>query len=214
MFDYNGGNYGGTYHTENGQVMSVALSRLVQASNGGWKPTSASDEVTVFAESENSIVRKVASGLSEFWSGFTSGSPGVGRDFVFDNNNAIGLGIGIWEPGFGAAWDAVRAAPGAYTNGAKVFAKTGGAGLVGLNVALTTYTLVNEYKNGRLDTHSIVNGVVTGIGVGLTAAGLVVSAPAIAIAGAAIGIGYGIAQVSGIDNLIDSKWGFNKKTPK
>lgn len=142
------------------------------------------------------------------------GSPGGGKDFIYDNNNAIGLGIGIWEPAFGAAWDAVRAAPGAYTNGAKVFAKAGGAGLVGLNVALTTYTLVNEYQNGSFNTHSIVNGVVTGIGVGLAVAGLVVSAPAIAIAGAAIGIGYGIAQVAGIDGWIDGNWGFNNKTPK
>jgi len=140
--------------------------------------------------------------------------PGSQSDFIYDNNNAIGLGIGIVEPGFGAAWDAVRAAPGAYTNSAKIISKAGGIGLVGLNVALTGYTLYNEKQNGTFNTHSIVNGAVTVVGVGLTITGLVISAPVVAIIGAGVGIGYGIAQVSGIDGWIDSNWGFNNKTPK
>jgi VIT1/CCC1 family predicted Fe2+/Mn2+ transporter len=131
---------------------------------------------------------------------------------VYDNNNAIGLGVGVLEPGFGAAWDAVRAAPGAYTNVAKTIAKVGGAGLVGLNVALTYHTISTEIDNGKFNTHSIVNGVVTGIGVGLTVTSLVITAPvwgtALAVTGAVVGVGYGIAQVAGIDGWIDSNWGF------
>jgi len=82
----------------------------------------------------------------------------------------------------------VRAAPGAYTNGAKIISKVGGAGLVIANVGLTSYTLLNEYQNGSFNTHSIVNGAITVIGVGLTITGLVVSAPVVAIVGA--GCGY------------------------
>jgi hypothetical protein len=41
-------------------------------------------------------------------------------------------------------------------------------------------------------THSIINGTVTVVGVGLIAAGLVVSAPVIGIIGAGIGITYGL----------------------
>lgn len=85
---------------------------------------------------------------------------------------------------------------------------------MGLNVALTGYTLYNEKQNGTFNTHSIVNGAVTVVGVGLTITGLVISAPVVAIIGAGVGIGYGIAQVSGIDGWIDSNWGFNNKTPK
>lgn len=139
---------------------------------------------------------------------------GRGSDFIYDNNNAIGLGIGIVEPGFGAAWDAARAAPGAYTNSAKIISKAGGIGLVSLNVALTGYTLYNEKQNGTFNTHSIVNGAVTVVGVGLTITGLVISAPVVAIIGAGVGIGYRIAQISGIDGWIDSNWGFNNRTPK
>jgi hypothetical protein len=135
-----------------------------------------------------------------------------GSDFIYDNNNSIGLGIGILEPGFGAAWDAVRAAPGAYTNGAKIVAKVGGAGLVGVNVALTGYTINKELSNGTFNTHSIVNGAVTVVGAGLTVVGLIASAPAVAIIGAGIGITYGIAQIAGADAWIDDQtnnWGKN-----
>jgi hypothetical protein len=45
---------------------------------------------------------------------------GPGSDFLYDNNNALGLGLTILEPGFGAGLDAVVAAPGLYTNGAKI----------------------------------------------------------------------------------------------
>jgi len=159
-------------------------------------------------------IRTSISSSSQFFSSATNGSvPGSGSDFLYDNNNAIGLGIDMIEPGFGAAWDAVRAAPGAYTNGAKIAAKAGGVALVGANVALTTYTLVSEYQNGTFNTHSIVNGAVTVVGVGLTITGLVISAPVVAVIGAGIGIGYGISQIAGSDAWIDSNWGFNK-TPK
>jgi hypothetical protein len=53
MFDYNGGYYGGQYHTENGKVVSVALSSLAQAGNGGWLSTSQT-VVTVFGEAQAS----------------------------------------------------------------------------------------------------------------------------------------------------------------
>ncbi len=109
----------------------------------------------------------------------------------------------ILEPGFGASWDVVRSNPAASTNGAKIISKAGGAGLVGLNVALTYHTISTEVDNGQFNTHSIVNGVVTGIGVGLTVTGLVITAPvwgtALAVTGAVVGGGYGIAQVAGID---------------
>jgi hypothetical protein len=53
MFDYNGANYGGNYHTENGQVTSIAFSSVVQAANGGWKPNGAT-EISVFGQSSGS----------------------------------------------------------------------------------------------------------------------------------------------------------------
>jgi RHS repeat-associated protein len=127
-------------------------------------------------------------------------------DFIYKNNDALGLALSTIEPGFGAAWDVVRAAPGAYTASAKVLAKGGGIALVGLNVALTGYTLYSEKQDGTFDTHSIVNGAVTVVGVGLTITGLVISAPVVAVIGAGVGIGYGIAQVAGIDGWIDSNW--------
>ena len=55
---------------------------------------------------------------------------------------------------------------------------------------LTTYPLISEAKNGTFNTHSIVNGVVTGIGVGLAVTGLVITAPvwgtALAVTGAVV----------------------------
>ena len=54
MFDYNGANYGGNYHTENGQVTSIAFSSVIQAANGGWKPNGAT-EISVFGEYQNNI---------------------------------------------------------------------------------------------------------------------------------------------------------------
>ncbi len=135
-----------------------------------------------------------------------------GSDFIYDNNNSLGLAIGILEPGFGAAWDAVRAATNAYTNGAKIISKVGGAGLVVANAALTGYTIKKELDNGKFNTHSIVNGAVTATGVVLVGAGLVLSAPVIAVVGAGLGIGYGIAELAGFDDWIDTKtdnWGQN-----
>jgi len=136
-----------------------------------------------------------------------------GKDFIFDNNNTIGLGLGIWEPAFGAAIDATKG--GGFTKAATIGVKGAGYGLVGLNVGLTTYTVVNEIQNDTFNTHSIVNISVTTIGVGLTVAGALITAPiwgtALAVTGAVLGVGYGIAQVSGIDSWIDNNWGFNNK---
>jgi hypothetical protein len=55
--------------------MSVALSRLVQGSNGGWKPTSANDEVTVFRESTSSNGRLNVAAIN-FFSENTAKGPG------------------------------------------------------------------------------------------------------------------------------------------
>lgn len=43
--------------------------------------------------------------------------------------------------------------------------------------------------------------MVTVVGAGLAFTGLVISAPVVAIVSAGIGIGYGIAQIAGIDFL-------------
>ena len=142
--------------------------------------------------------------------GSSVSTTGAQTDFIYRNNNVIGLGIGILEPGFGAAIDAVRG--GAFTRGATIFARGGGGVLVGINIAVTYHTISTEIDNGKFNTHSIVNGIVTGIGVGLTVTGLVITAPvwgtALAVSGAVVGVGYAIAQASGIDEWIDSKWGF------
>lgn len=143
-------------------------------------------------------------------------------DFVYDNNNTLGLGLSILEPGLGAALDAVVANPGLYTNGAKILGAVGGSTVIGANVGLTGYTLYKEKQRGELNTHSYVNAVVTGVsaaatGIGLAIAGgaIVVTSPVwgtgLLIGGAVLGVGYGIAQVAGIDEWIDSNWGMKKK---
>jgi RHS repeat-associated protein len=185
--------YAGLFFTKNDKVVAAITRESVPGADGGYVEVPGGHQVMFFAG---------------------EGNNGSRSDFIYENNNSIGLAIEVVEPGFGTAWDAVRAAPGAYTNGAKIISKVGGIGLVGVNVALTGYTLYNEKQNGTFNTHSIVNGAVTVVGLGITITGLVISAPAVAIIGAGIGIGYGIAQLSGIDDWIDSNWGFNNKTPK
>jgi hypothetical protein len=131
-------------------------------------------------------------------------------NFLYDNNSAIGLAISTIEPGFSAGWDAVRRNPTIYTKSAANIAKSLGAGIVIANVALTGYVLNEELESGTYNTHTFVNVGVATVGVVLTAAGIVSTAPALAIGGAVIGIGYGIATVAGFDEWIDNStnnWG-------
>jgi RHS repeat-associated protein len=132
-------------------------------------------------------------------------------NFLYDNNSAIGLAISTIEPGFSAGWDAIKANPTKYTNGAKFITKVASRGLVGLNVGLTYVTIRSEIQNGKFNTHSIVNAGVTVLGVGLVVTGAVITAPALGVIGAVVGVSYGIAQVAGVDDYIDSNWGFNNK---
>jgi hypothetical protein len=181
MFDYNGGNYGGTYHTENGQVMSVALSRLVLGANGGWKPTSASDEVTVFAESENSIVRKMASGLSEFWSGFTSSS----NTTYYGSRTAVTSTALFWIDGvansvkysartFGELRNVVKAE--------KIFKPLGVVG----GIVTTSMTVYDARTDGNIS-----NGDWFKIGMGALQVGLAFTP-----------VGWGVLAYNGVDFLV------------
>lgn len=134
-------------------------------------------------------------------------------NFIVDNNSRIGLAISILEPSIsGGANDAARL--GTFTKGAVSTAKGLGYGLTGVNVGLTAYTITSEVKNGSFNTHSIVNGFVTTVGVGLTVTGAAITSPVwgtgLLIGGAVLGVGYGISQVAGFDSWIDNKtnnWG-------
>lgn len=65
--------------------------------------------------------------------------------------------------------------------------------------------MVNQdLKNGTYNTHTLFDVGVAAVGVGLTVTGLIISAPAVAITGAIIGVGYGIATVAGFDGYIDN----------
>jgi hypothetical protein len=138
---------------------------------------------------------------------------GPGSDFIYDNNNKIGLGLSILEPSIsGGADDAARL--GTFTKGAVNTAKGLGYGLTVVNVGLFAYTITTEVKNGSFNTHSVVNGFVTTIGVGLAVTGAAITSPVwgtgLLIGGAVLGVGYGIAQVAGFDSWIDNKtnnWG-------
>jgi hypothetical protein len=145
-----------------------------------------------------------------------------GSDFFYDHNDGIGLGLSILEPGFGVALETVVAEPELWTNGAKILGGVGGAAVIGANVALTGYTVYQETQNGRFNTHSYINAAVTGVSAVATGVGLAIATGAIVVTspiwgtgllvgGAALGVGYGIAQVAGIDGWIDSNWGMQKK---
>ncbi|MEY3222934.1 MAG: hypothetical protein RLZZ203_1790, partial [Cyanobacteriota bacterium] len=124
----------------------------------------------------------------------------------------------------GGADDAIKL--GTYTRGATNIAKGLGFGLTAVNVGLTAYSLKQEYNQGKIDTHSFVNGGVAIVtaGAAITTAIIgVATAPvwltAVGVGGAVYGIVYGIDQLSGgmigIDNGIDNltnHWGkqFNK----
>jgi RHS repeat-associated protein len=147
-------------------------------------------------------------GYRSIWVPDSNASSSNGNDWIYDHNNQLGLAMATVEPGFGAGIDVVKA--GGFTKATTIGVKGAGYGLVGLNVGLTSYTIVREIQNDQFDTHSIVNIAVTTIGTGLAVAGAVVTAPvwgtALAVTGAVVGVGYGIAQIAGIDSWIDSNW--------
>lgn len=145
------------------------------------------------------------------YSGHSNGGASQ-ADFFVDNNNQIGLGMGILEPSFGqGADDAIKLG---YVKGATNAAKGVSYGLTVANVALSTYVISKEIETKQFNTHSVVNAAITTIGTGLAIAGVVITAPAwgtgLAIGGAVLGIGYGVAQMAGFDEWVDEKtdnWG-------
>jgi hypothetical protein len=60
-----------------------------------------------------------------------------------------------------------------------------------------------------------VSTVATGIGLAIAGGAIVVKSPVwgtgLLVGGAALGVGYSIAQVAGIERWIDSNWGMQKK---
>ncbi len=153
----------------------------------------------------------------EYLANFTQGGS-TSSDFIYDNNNSIGLGLEIIENGTTEAIEEVLKNKALYTTGAKIGAKVVGGSVIGLNLGVTFYTIGKELQSNdpkAFNTHSFVNMGVTVLTTGATAIGIIfagatapVWVPAVAIGGAAIGIGYGIAQVAGIDEWIDSRYGF------
>jgi len=165
---------------------------------------------------------------------YSDGSAGIGNRFVaYDrtqgdgsgDTNAWGLFVNILDPAVNeGAKDALTL--GTYTKGATNIARGAGATLTVVNAGLTYNTIRQEYNEGKIDTHSFVNGTVatlTTIAAGATLVLGAATAPvwltAIGIGGAAYGIIYGIDQLSGgiigIDQDIDNgtnHWGkqFNK----
>lgn len=139
-------------------------------------------------------------------------------DFIYDNNNSIVLGLEIIENGTTEAIEEVLKNKAVYTTGAKIGTKVVGGSVIGLNLGVTFYTIGKELQSNdpkAFNTHSFVNMGVTVLTTGATPIAIIfagatapVWVPAVAIGGAAIGIGYGIAQVAGIDEWIDSRYGF------
>jgi hypothetical protein len=142
----------------------------------------------------------------------------LGRDFIYDNNNGIGLGLEIFENGTTEAIEEVLKNKALYSSATKIGTKAVGGSVIGLNLGVTFYTIGKELQSSdpkAFNTHSFVNIGVTVLTTGATAIGIVfagatapVWVPVVAIGGAAVGIGYGIAQVAGIDQWIDSRYGF------
>jgi hypothetical protein len=99
MVNYNGGNYGGNYHTENGMVVSVALSSVAQANNGGWFATSAI-MINVFTQPIN------YNSLKSFDFGIAQGGGGYNIDnavnylnsHAYDPNGPYKYGRGQCSP--------------------------------------------------------------------------------------------------------------------
>jgi len=191
-----------------------------------------------FQNGETFVYRKVGEIGSEFYNVWTdkfdwvqlnfSAELGLGSqqtqggstssDFIYDNNNSIGLGLEIIENGTTEGIEEVLKNKALYTTGAKIGTKVVGGSVIGLNLGVTFYTIGKELQSSdpkAFNTHSFVNMGVTAFTTGATAIGIIfagatapVWVPAVAIAGAAVGIGYGIAQVAGIDEWIDSRYGF------
>ncbi|MDH4298742.1 MAG: hypothetical protein OEV74_20890, partial [Cyclobacteriaceae bacterium] len=192
--------YGGVYHTENGIVVSAAIAQVAEDYSGAWVPTS---ELNIFEFTEQLNNANVS---------------GPGSDFIYDNNNSIGLGLETLENGTTGAIEEVLKNKALYTAGTKIGAKVVGGSVIGLNLGVTFYTIGKELQSNdpkAFNTHSFVNMGVTVLTTGATAIGIIfagatapVWVPAVAIGGAAVGIGYGIAQVAGIDQWIDSRYGF------
>jgi len=137
--------------------------------------------------------------VSDFnWSPWITTAGGVNT--IFEAGNAISLHqISQGEK-------LVRLAErGAYT-GAKTFGKV----LGGVGVGLTAASLAYEYNQGKSNTHSIVNGIVTGGSFLVGAIAVTVGAPVVAIGAAGVGIGYGLFSIFGGDQLINNlsnDWG-------
>jgi len=141
-----------------------------------------------------------------------------GKDFIFDNNNTIGLGLEIFESGTSEAIEEVIKNKAFYSLASKIGTKVIGGAIIGLNLFVTGYTISNEIqgKNGaQVNTHTWVNGgvtilttVATGIGIFFAGATAPAWVPVVAIGGAALGLGYGIAQVAGVDGWIDTNFGY------
>jgi hypothetical protein len=152
--------------------------------------------------------------LSQFPGGSKFWNTHMGRDFSKLGNdvgnfldrfgNGIGLGGSVLEPAF--TIDPATASK--FTKGATNIAKTISRGLVGLNVVLTLTTLAYEWKNDKLNVHSIINLGVSAVTVGLGIAGAALGAPVLVAGGAILGVVYGIAVVGGFDDWVDSKIGW------
>ena len=141
------------------------------------------------------------------------------------NTNFWSLFVNIFDPAVNeGASEAAQL--GTFTKGATNIAKGAGATLTAVNAGLTVYTIKQEYNQGKIDTHSFVNGGVAAVTTLAAGATLIIGAAtapiwltAIGIGGAAYGLVYGIDQLSGgvigIDQGIDNStnhWGaqFNK----
>ncbi len=93
----------------------------------------------------------------------------------------------------------------AYT-GANTFGKVLGAVGVGITIGQITY----EVKHNQANTHTLVNGLVTGGTFIVGTAAVIFGAPVVATGAAIVGIGYGVFSLFGGDDLINdatNNWG-------
>lgn len=175
MFDYNGGTYGGNYHTENGKVVSVALSSLAQAGNGGWYSTSQT-EVTVFGEAQ-----AIESGWNQFWSGFA----GSQNSTDFSSATTVTSTALFWVDGVGSSVKYSARTFGELRNVVRAEKFFKPLGVVG-GIVTTSMTAYDAAQDGNIS-----NGDWFKIGAGVLQVGLAFTP-----------VGWGVLAYNGVDLLV------------
>jgi hypothetical protein len=179
LVNYNGGNFGGNYHTENGKVVSVAIASLVQANNGGWFAISGI-EINVFGQSNSNTIMP-SNGWSDFWSGFTSSN---NTTYYGSASNMTGT-AGFWIDGVGSSIKYSARTATQISNATRVapFFKT--LGFVG-NIAVAGLSYVEGSSDGNVSA-----GEWFKVGSALLQAGLVFTP-----------VGWGVLAYNGVDFLV------------